>query len=171
MHSFLRFIPILALLGCSTSRMVVFEVTSEPSNAQIEVDGYSMGTTPTQIQLACSEKWVGLAFSPDGFQRSGSYTVTAYPPAGAIGDPQSKEINPWRWEGTSNPSIFFDLQIRDVEPVDRLEIELNSTNKTTSPRGKCETMLKALRDLRDGGVITKEEFAERALKVLENCEE
>ena len=51
------------LVGCASSKSINFRVTSEPSNAQVDVNGMDVGNTPTEISLSCAQRWVGLAYS------------------------------------------------------------------------------------------------------------
>ncbi|MDP2325802.1 MAG: SHOCT domain-containing protein [Gammaproteobacteria bacterium] len=167
------------LAGCSSRTMVAFDVTSDPTNAPIEVNGYSMGRTPTTVQLECKKSWVGLVNSPDGWSRSGAYYVTAFPPEGAGGDSQTKEVDPCTWQGPGRPAIFFDLTLKSVKPIERVDVNINET-KTTVPASpvapaeaqpsKRDTLLQALKDLRDSGAITEEEYAAKVLKVLEDTD-
>ena len=51
-------IAILSVLlsGCAGSNMVTYKVLSAPSNAQVDVNGVSMGKTPTEIKIACTKR-------------------------------------------------------------------------------------------------------------------
>ncbi len=167
----MRLAVILALLSllsaCSSNKTIQFEVTSEPPNAPIEVNGYSMGRTPTTINLDCSKTWVGLVNSPDGWaNRSGTYAVTAYPPDGAGGDSQTKMIDPCNWKGQGNPSIFFDLSLQSVNPIDRVKVDVNSSSSSDKTESELDKILGALKELRDSGAITQEEYEEKVMKAI-----
>jgi hypothetical protein len=170
----MRYISIIAmafmLTGCS-SKLIKFDVTSEPTNAPVEVNGYSMGNTPTTIELECSKKWVGTNNSPDGWARSGTYEVRATPPVGAGGDSQTKTIDPCSWKGEGAPSIFFDLRLKEVKPVDRIEVDITEHLKPEASQSKRDSLIAALRELRDAGTITQEEYEAKVLKLLEQSPE
>ena len=53
-------VVLAAVTGCSTSKQIKYTVTSDPSNAQVDVNGVEMGNTPTEITLGCTKQWVGL---------------------------------------------------------------------------------------------------------------
>jgi len=65
-----RFLPCLAMAlsvsACTGLEMTQFRVVSNPPGAQVDVDGVSAGTTPTQISLGCSRRWVGVMEAPGG---------------------------------------------------------------------------------------------------------
>ena len=168
---------LLACVGCSSSSMVAFDVTSDPTNAPIDVNGYSMGRTPTTIELECKKSWVGLLNSPDGWSRTGAYQVTATPPEGAGGDSQTKEVDPCNWKGKGRPALFFDLRLKNVLPVNRMDVNVNATssaepdatsNADSAASSQRDALLKALKDLRDAGAITQEEYTAKVMKVLED---
>jgi len=120
------FLSITALLfsACATSQMVAFKVNSEPPGARIDVNGVSMGATPTEIDLTCSRRWVGYIDSSDGWAYDGpTYEVTAYPSSTQRGYSQTKRINPCEWKGKATPQLHFDLGLDRVQPLQRIEVK------------------------------------------------
>jgi hypothetical protein len=107
--------------GCASREMVSFRVESDPSGAPVEVDGVSMGTTPTTIQLGASKRWVGVVNSPDGWEYDrATYAVTVFPPRGFSGVSQTKRISP-----ATTPQggrLLFDLHLDPVTPRQRIQI-------------------------------------------------
>lgn len=154
----------LYIVGCATATKVEYEVSSTPSGAPVDVNGTSMGKTPTTAILECNKKWVGLMNSPDGWANaSGKYEIKAYPPRGFNGQSQTKRIDPCQWKGAGNPSIQFDLGLEKVAPTQKIEI--SNPNATESPG--IEESLKALKTLRNSGVITEKEYKEKVLELVE----
>lgn len=101
--------------GCMTTRreLVPFQVTSEPSNALIEVNGVQVGSTPTQINLITSQRWVGILNAPStgGWAHKGeTYNVTAFPPRNSTEKliSRTKRITPVMTP--QGGKIFFDLR-------------------------------------------------------------
>lgn len=114
----------IVIAGCASTSSITYDITSQPPSAPVDVNGVSMGVTPTKAVLKCSKKWVGLAYSPDGWANaSGKYEITAYPPTGFSGQSQSKNVDPCQWEGTNNPLVQFDLGLEKVAPIQRIEIQ------------------------------------------------
>jgi len=71
----------LLLTGCFAQQVwVYYSVTSDPTNCSVEANGVFLGKTPCDIKLAYSERWVGLAVAPGGWQRGEeSYDVVCSP--------------------------------------------------------------------------------------------
>ena len=152
----LKYIIILSHLvvvsGCATSNSVKYLVTSEPENAQIDVNGVEMGATPTEVNLECAKKWVGVINAPGGWANaSGPYSVKAYPPRGSGGEIQTKNVDPCQWSGEGNPSIKFDLEFESVAPTQKIEVV------KTNPESNLEATINSLKLLRDQGVLSEEE--------------
>lgn len=113
---------IVAISGCATATMVPYNVESEPSGAQIEVNGVSMGKAPTLIQLQCNKHWVGLAVAPDGWAYDNLiYQVSAFPTKDKPGFSQTKHINPCQLKQLPG-QIHFDLGLDTVAPRQRIDI-------------------------------------------------
>ena len=86
---------LLAISGCSHTSMVDFEVTSSPPDAEIDVNGKMVGTTPVNTSLPCYREFVGLENAPGGFvSRHKTYSVKAFPPGGKTGEPQTRSVSP-----------------------------------------------------------------------------
>src|SRR3954466_15332568 len=112
--------------ACATAEARRFLVTSTPPGARVDVNGISAGATPTEIQLRCVKRWVGLLYSPDGWAYAGSqYTVTAYPSNGTSGYAQSKQINGCLVNGTDEGAIHFDTGLEAVAPRSRVDITVD----------------------------------------------
>lgn len=157
--------------ACSTSKYITYEVTSDPMNAPVEVNGVSQGSTPTELNLKCAKAWVGLANSSDGYaSRSGAYEVVAFPPKGFNGESQKKNVNPCQWAGDGNPKLKFDLSLESVAPAQRMIIEQisNSPEKGTPSQLNRYEELRSLKVLFDEGVISEEEFEQEKQELLGN---
>ncbi len=153
----------ITIVGCATSTKVTYEISSEPLQAPVDVDGVNMGITPTTATLECSKKWVGVMNSPDGWANaSGKYEIKAYPPIGFSGQSQSKNIDPCQWNGEGNPSIQFDLGLEKVAPTQKIEITTNNNNNSNTQKS-----IEALRTLRDSGVLTDEEYKAKVLELVQ----
>jgi hypothetical protein len=111
------------LFGCAGTKMVPVTVTSAPPGAQVDVNGVSMSTTPVQVSLSCSRRWVGVLNAPGGWVYDGSaFEITVYPSAQNPGYSQSKRISPCQWAGPGNPEVKFDLGLEGVSPTEKVEI-------------------------------------------------
>ena len=153
----------LAFCGCATSTKVTYNITSEPTQAPVDVNGVNMGATPTTATLECSKQWVGLAYSPDGWaSASGKYEIKAYPPKGFRGQSQTKNIDPCEWKGGGNPSIQFDLGLEKVTPTQKIEI-----TTTDNSNSNIQKSIEALKTLRNTGVITEEEYKAKLLELVQ----
>ena len=107
--------------GCATATMIPFKVDSTPQGAQVEVNGVTLGTTPTEIQLQCSKRWVGVAIAPGGWDYDAVvYTVTVYPSRQTPGVAQTKRINACQ---VRNPPgyLYFDLGLDLIMPRQRID--------------------------------------------------
>ena len=101
---------LLSISACASSQTSQFSVQSNPPGAQVDVNGISMGNTPTQISLACSKHWIGVVNSPDGWAYDApNYNVTVYPAPGAPGYSQTKLINPCQVPNGTTGTLRFDL--------------------------------------------------------------
>ena len=151
------------MFGCATASKVSYKVISEPQKAPIDVNGVSMGKTPTTITLECSKRWVGVMNSPDGWANaSGKYEVKAYPPKDFPGQSQTKNVDPCQWKGTGTPEIQFDLGLEKVTPVQKIEI----TNEEADNKSSLKKSLDALKVLKKQGVITEEEYKAKVLELV-----
>jgi len=124
----LLFLLILSsfLMGCASSKMVIVDVNSEPQGAQVDVNGITIGKTPTRIELQCVKTWVGLMYSPDGWSYSNStYELTVYPSASNPGQSQTKRINPCQWKSEEPATMTFDIGLKRVTPTHKFDININ----------------------------------------------
>lgn len=154
----------LFLVACATSHKVSYNITSDPVYAQIDVNGVSMGLAPVEITLECNRAWVGLMNSPDGWtDTSGSYQISAYPPKGYNGQSQMKLVNPCQWKGGGSPTIAFDLDLRLIAPTQTVELISHDKNASNDLQSK----LNALKILRDSGVLSRQEYKNKALELIE----
>jgi hypothetical protein len=145
--------------------MMKFKVVSEPSGAQVDVNGISIGKTPTEMTLECSRWWVGIANSPDGWAyENTTYEVTAYPSSANPGYSQTKRINPCLWKGDQPAVLNFYLGLKKVEPTQKLEVELKNT--TSQPDSQKEA-IQNLKKLREQGILSEAEYKEKVLNVIE----
>ena len=152
----------VAITGCATSNKIQYSVASEPSNAQVDVNGVEMGSTPTEITLGCSKQWVGVMNAPGGWANaSGAYEVKVYPPKGFNGQSQTKIVDPCQWAGEGTPALKFDLGLESVAPTQKIEIIHNSNPS------KYDEAIRSLCLLRDQGVITEKEYQQKILKLTE----
>jgi hypothetical protein len=104
--------------------MVPVKVTSTPRGAQVDVNGVSMGTTPVQVSLSCSKRWVGILNAPGGWAYDGSaFEIAVYPSSQEPGHSQTKRINPCQWAGPGTPEVKFDLGLESVWPTQKIEIK------------------------------------------------
>ena len=148
--------------GCASTNEVIYRVNSEPSGAQVDVNGTTLGNTPTEIKLVCSKRWVGLMNAPGGdANASGKYEVKVYPPKGIPGLSQTKNVDPCQWNGPGNAELKFDLNLRSLEPLKQIEIINKGGND-----GKYEKAIESLKFLRDQGVITEQEYEEKVLQLV-----
>lgn len=118
---YLGLIIAMGLVGCATSRTVVYEVESAPAKALIEVDGNVLcDSTPCKLELECKRAFVGLANAPGGYQQtSDDYRVEAIP-IERTGEQQyssRKLINPCTSVDTKNPRLKFYIDRAPHAPV------------------------------------------------------
>lgn len=153
---------IIIVAGCASTHEVVYRVNSEPNGAQVDVNGTTLGNTPTEIKLQCSKRWVGVMNAPGGYANaSGKYEVKVYPPKGTPGLSQTKNVDPCQWNGQGKPELKFDLNLRSLEPLKQIEII-----KKGGDGGKYDKAIESLKFLRDQGVITEQEYEEKVLQLV-----
>ncbi|MFQ5472300.1 MAG: PEGA domain-containing protein [Phycisphaerae bacterium] len=89
--------------------MVPFNVVSNPPGSQVDVNGVTLGVTPTRIELQCSRRWVGVAVAPGGRAYDNAmYEVTVYPPKENPGLSQTKRVNACQLKNPPG-NLSFDL--------------------------------------------------------------
>lgn len=120
--SALILVGVVLLCCCASRETVTYRVVSEPPGSIVEVDGVSMGRTPTKIELATSKRWVGIMYSPDGWAYGAeAYSVTVLPPSGSGLISQTKVIRP-----STTPQggeLFFDLGLEPVWPTQPIKVK------------------------------------------------
>jgi hypothetical protein len=154
------------LSGCAP--MVTYRVLSTPSNAQVDVNGVSMGRTPTEINLECNKHRVPYV----GWVYGAPFTVTVYP-AAAIGGKysQTKLINPCDWKGKNTPTLEFDLGLQNMAPAQPININTESQPSATPPPSTAsnqQEILENLKKLHAQGVLSDAEYKEKVVKVLDS---
>jgi len=153
----------LTFIGCASTQMLKVKVESDPSGAQIDVDGISFGNTPTEVNMSCSKAWVGFMNSPDGWDYANTtYQITASPSPSNPGYTQIKYINPCQWKGNQPPVINFNLGLEKFSPTQKIEV--NATG-IVQPDAEKEA-LDNLKKLRDEGILSDTEYKEKVLKVV-----
>ena len=164
---------LLVSTGCASTQGLTYRVLSEPTGAKVDVDGVSMGNTPTEITLYCTKQWVGVLNAPDGWSytygwsyTSGKFTVSAFPPIGAKGESQTKQVDPCQWKGQNKPELHFNLNLRTVAPVQQIEISTQEGNSDNDYKESVE----ALKTLRNKGIITEEEYKEKVLQLIKQSQ-
>ncbi len=114
---------VLAFASCSSTQWVSYSVDSAPQGGIVEVNGVNLGTTPCEIKLRMSERWVGLANAPGGWAQGGeTYQVTVFPPLNPAETlySQSKQVMPSMTP--QGAKLFFNLRLVNVAPVQPIEI-------------------------------------------------
>lgn len=102
--------------------MVPYQVTSDPTGAQVDINGTTAGNTPLTIELQCSKTFVGYGNSPTGYvNATGTYTIVVYPAKGMKGYSQTKRVDPCQYAGDYG-KINFNLELDPVLPKERIEI-------------------------------------------------
>lgn len=166
--------------GCATSarsNRITFHVTSDPTGCPVEVNGMNMGTTPTDIQLGASKRWVGILNSPDGWEFGReTYQVTCFPPPDAREQltSQSKSVSPGMMPEGGN--LYFNLRLTPVTPKQSVEIKSDIRkdvviqDKTTTPSTETNTdsaeRLRKLKKLKDDQLITEQEYEQKRQAIL-----
>lgn len=157
---------LVTLSGCASSQMIAFTVSSQPPGAQVDVNGVTMGMTPTEINLQCSKQWVGLANAPGGWRYDSSiYEITVYPSAENPGLSQTKRINACQARDLEHAGIMFDLDLEAIGPRQTLDVNVNINDQSDSVR-ELEATLRQLADLHDRGILTDEEYAAKRAEVI-----
>lgn len=150
--------------GCATATMVPYQVDSTPPGAKIEVNGTSMGAAPAIIQLQCSKRWVGLAVAPGGWAYDNAvYDVSAYPTKENPGLSQTKRVNPCQLKEPPG-HLHFDLTLDTVSPRQRIDININKSDKDTS----LDDMIRTLKRLRDQGLLSEQEYQQKVDKAVKD---
>jgi hypothetical protein len=161
--------------GCATpssENRVSFNVTSDPTDCPVEVNGIHLGNTPTTLELGLSKHWVGLMYASDGWGYGNeTYHITCFPPPDTT-EPltsQTKVITPSMTP--KGGDLYFNLRLRQTNPITPIDI---------THRGKSEIIVKdernasvaekirQLQGLKDEGLISQEEFDAKRKQLLED---
>jgi hypothetical protein len=152
--------------GCASAAMVPYHVESTPPGAQIDVNGVSMGTAPTTIQLQCSKRWVGVINAPGGWSYDRSiYTVVAYPTKENPGMSQTKQVNACEIKHPRG-HLHFELGLDTVKPVERIDVNVHQDSKSTS----LDDTIRALKKLRDQGILSEQEYQQKVDKAVKDAQ-
>lgn len=111
-------------MGCTSTRWVEFDVTSNPISARIESNGVTVCETPCLLKLSCLEQFVGLANSQNGFAPNTlPYQIIAYPTKAHSTRlfSQSKMIQACQQLKGQKGALVFDLELDTVAPKTRIE--------------------------------------------------
>jgi len=115
----------LFLFGCGTiDRTAAISITSEPSGANVDVNGVYRGKTPLALQIPLVKSWVGLAYSPNGYAYvNQDFVFVGYPPQGVSGGFQKKVLAAKDME--LGAAIHFQFGVVTNQPVIEQRIEIN----------------------------------------------
>ena len=120
------------LSACAMNSRVPYQVNSTPPGAQIYVNHVSMGIAPIQIELACDKIWRCRGAAPCGWDLDDYvYEVTAYPTEDNSGPSQTKRVSACQLKDPSG-YIYFDLELDAVESRQRIDVNVNQSDKTAS---------------------------------------
>lgn len=165
MKSILCLLCIAFLSGCTTVSIVPYEIESNPPGAHIDVNGNSMGVTPTKINLLCKKQWVGLAVAPEGWAYEHKMTeIVAYLSEDNPGASQTKRVNPCQL--TTPPGrIFFDLRLDPVSPRQKIDVNVNQNDRATT----VDDTIRILKRLREQGLLSDQEYQQKVDKVVKDA--
>lgn len=109
---------VLSVTGCATTRVVTYNIESEPAGAAIESNGVTIcDSTPCKIELQCKER--------NGKWKSKDVILEATPRRALAnqGDmyAQRKHVNPC--SASIEGKIFFNLGLEKVKPTTPIEIK------------------------------------------------
>jgi len=151
--------------------MIPFSIDSKPPGAQVDVNGVTMGVTPTNIQLECMRYWVGVGVAPGGWAyNSTEYEITVYPSIDNPGISQTKMISACDAREMDNPGITFDLGLDTIAPRQRLDVNIDSDDGNETASRELEDTLMILSDLHNRGVLTDAEYQAKRSEVITNFE-
>ena len=176
-HTLLLLGVLASSAGCvssARSNQIPFGVRSDPPGCPIEVNGVSMGVTPTTIYLGASKSWVGLFNSPDGWEYGNqSYTVRCLPPVGSGQGmvSQDKIVQP----GTTpnGAEIFFNMQLRPYVHPQHIDVRNDERSNITIKRAPdgisdASARLEKLKQLKQDGLITDDEYQAKRKAILDD---
>jgi hypothetical protein len=121
------FAALMIVVGCASSRDIVFNTDATPVRASIEVNGVVMcNSTPCKIILRCSEQWVGLMNSPTGrAPTSGLYQIFATPlenPSAGRAYTSQKSVNPCQAMAGQEQNLLFRMDLEPIAPSQSIQI-------------------------------------------------
>lgn len=165
MRLLLALLAVTSVSGCATATMVPYQVESSPPGAQIEVNGVSMGAAPTTIELQCSKRWVGVVRAPGGWAFDNAvYDVSAFPTKDNPGLSQTKRVNACQLKEPPG-RLNFDLDLDTVSPRQRIDINVNQTDKPTT----IDDTIQTLKHLREQGHLSEQEYQQKVDKVIKDA--
>lgn len=109
----------LLIYGCGTVKVQNYNVESGAVLASVEVDGIPIcETTPCDVPLTSDYKFVGLAYSPDGYECQGEHHISVFPKTSSVNPPYAKTVTVQTCLNTdTSRTISFDLNIKPTEPA------------------------------------------------------
>lgn len=115
----------LVLFGCGTTNQIAsVNVTSEPSGANIDVNGVYRGKTPITLQIPLAKTWIGLSYSADGYGYvNQDYQFIAYPPQGVSGGFQKKLLA--AKDMAQGAAVHFQFGVVTNQPLIEQRIEID----------------------------------------------
>jgi len=162
----LLILVVLATAGCASSQMVSYSVSSRPPGAQVDVNGVTMGYTPTKISLQCSKRWVGVFNAPGGWAYdSAIYEITVYPSVDRPGLSQTKKVDACQARNMETPGVMFDLSLEGVAPRQTLDVNVDSKDHANAV-DNLEQTLRQLSDLHDRGILTDDEYEQKRAEII-----
>ncbi len=168
----LLFVISMEALGCATANTIRFNVDSTPEGAQVDVNGVAQGVTPLQVGLQCSKRWVGVFNAPDGWEYDRAvYEVTAYPPRRQAGISQTKRVNACEVQNGVG-HLVFDLRLQPLIPRQQIDLNVGGpANPSPAPpaASTLETTLKNLKQLRDQGLLSDDEYRTKVDQAIEKA--
>lgn len=164
--TYLRFLALLCIAmlsdGCRHYMNVPVEITSNPSNARIEIDGADRGRTPLNYSFPVQKVWVGLLNAPNGWMyRSSEHKIAAFPDSNSLLS-QTKIITPAKM--ISGGNIHFDLTHNIHNSVQPLQV---ITFHDAASDSKLERLEK-LKTFYDKGLISKSEYESKKKEILDS---
>lgn len=122
MKNILLMLSLLLLAGCTHSKLVYFDVETDPPGAVIESGGVSLcDSTPCTIEMKCKKNWLS------GSHKSHGVELTVVPKRGLASDPKkpvsviSKSVDPCKADG-GKQKLYFNMLLEQTTPVNRYDI-------------------------------------------------
>lgn len=117
----------------------------------------------TKIELECVKHWIGINPGGQGGWASDkvTYEITAIPSKNTPGISQTKRINPCELKDPPG-RLLFDLALDKIAPRQRIDVSVSETDKNTS----LEDTIRALKRLKDQGLLSEEEYQAKVDKAV-----